>query len=214
MQQLAAAEQWLAYAFEAEGKTPASDHGCLQPGHATLELLELFVRFYWALYSGDDRGALVIVNAARKKRGFGYRLPEMSRTESEGRSMVVANSDDIPDAVGASSSTSGRRRKGRRGRKSKMHVHTEHNNTSVDSGETHDSLPDDGTSLIEERRRVYASNGSPAARASITESAADGPNEDDGREVFALTREGDIDELMELAAPIPSTTGECPKKQL
>lgn len=74
---MTAAKQWIAYAFAPEGLLQGSGNVDASTVPVSIDLLEAFVRFYYALYVGDEHAAQKVVNDERKKRGFYYRLPNM-----------------------------------------------------------------------------------------------------------------------------------------
>ncbi|PIL35902.1 hypothetical protein GSI_01562 [Ganoderma sinense ZZ0214-1] len=68
-----AAVQWskLAFATEPEGKTSRTSNARPSPKELSV-FIEVFVRFYWALFNDDDEGALNFLNGERRKRHCGY----------------------------------------------------------------------------------------------------------------------------------------------
>ncbi|KAI0630126.1 hypothetical protein C8Q77DRAFT_243759 [Trametes polyzona] len=111
--QILAAKQWIAHAFTSDGATQGSGQLQADAVHVTLDLLELFVRFYWTWYNAGERAAKHIVDVERKRRGFDYRLPDISQ--------VVNAATDGPSAAVTSPSKSqrGSKFKKRSHRKSK-----------------------------------------------------------------------------------------------
>ncbi|TBU61617.1 hypothetical protein BD310DRAFT_174418 [Dichomitus squalens] len=76
----AAAVQWSSqYAFAPEGKTQTKNID-----HASLGSVEIFVRFYWALYSDKEQAALDVVNRERRKRGFSFQFELSRRPQNSG----------------------------------------------------------------------------------------------------------------------------------
>ena len=49
------------------------------PDHASLETIQVFVKFYYAWFSDGDRFAQKVVDDERKRRGFGWRLPNIRK---------------------------------------------------------------------------------------------------------------------------------------
>ncbi|KAI9067411.1 hypothetical protein FKP32DRAFT_284275 [Trametes sanguinea] len=85
----AIADRWTAYAFAPEGVSPALQLLANGKRQNTVDLTEVFVRFYWAWYN-DETGvaALKVVNDARKVRGYAYRLPNIP-VDTLNRSAII-----------------------------------------------------------------------------------------------------------------------------
>ena len=130
------ASQWTKLVFAPEG---AGSKSQAPNPHPTLkELLasiEIFVRFYWALYNKDEKGALDVVNRERKKRGFGYLLlpPHPRRVPQPTQAEKITLPHD-PDVLHGSTSETWRSSGSRGTRALKMRRGGRVGETGADSG--------------------------------------------------------------------------------
>ncbi|KAJ7250731.1 hypothetical protein C8J57DRAFT_1239113 [Mycena rebaudengoi] len=76
----AAVRSWLSFAFEADGAKTA------RINRANKRNKSLFVRFFWALYKGQDEEARLLLENERKSQGFVYALESASRQRKRRRS--------------------------------------------------------------------------------------------------------------------------------